>query len=103
MLAADTTFQVAKAHLKAHGTEPGLLMTPEWWNDLTPKQKSAALIVLLLSGKSINPVQLSKDLITDRRLIYRYLHEFSAMGIPVVRVRRGRWTLKYFVTEEDLN
>lgn len=82
-----------------HNTVPALLNTPEWYSDLTPRQKLVALVYTLMSGKPFSPSAFAGIVGTDRRNIYVYLHDLSQMGVPVVKVRRNHWTLKYFVKD----
>lgn len=71
-------------------------------SDLTCSQRLVKMYMALIEGKVIRPTAYAKEMGVTRQTVYYQLNLLSDMGIPVVNVEKGRYTLLKFVENEIL-
>jgi predicted DNA-binding transcriptional regulator YafY len=78
-----------------------LPMGAAWYRDLTPPQRLCTMLLFLMSGKPLHPTEYAERVGVSRVAVYGQLRSLSQMGVPVVRVKKGHWTLLQFFREPD--
>lgn len=69
-------------------------------SDLTGGQRLVRLYMALSEGTIIRPTQYARETNVTRQTVYYQLQLLSGMGIPVVNVNKGQYTLLKYVKDE---